>query len=130
MLLLVSFLIGGRTGKFICQGVSKFMKHKPTYFDEISGARCYPYFYIWKNMITSTFDKKKLFLSNYIPSAPVVYLYGKNKPFQFAGNKWNNYILEHEHCELHGLDTGHWIMRSHNAFLTDLILRRLKSLKK
>jgi hypothetical protein len=85
IILIVAFIIGGLPGRLLCKGVSKFFKHTPKYFDELSGARCYPYFYLYKNMITSLFNKKKLFLRHYVPSAPVVYVYGKKKPFQFAG---------------------------------------------
>ena len=92
-ILVSAFLIGGRPGEWICKGVSKFMKHKPKYFEELSGSRCYPYYYMWKNIFSSIFNKKKLFLYRYVPSAPVVYLYGKKKPFQFAGDKWKNYLL-------------------------------------
>ena len=81
-------MIGGKIGKFMCQGVSKFFKYTPKYFDELSGSRCYPYFYMWKNVITSIFNKRNSFLYRYVPSVPVVYLYAKKKPFQFGGKKW------------------------------------------
>lgn len=47
-------------------------------------------------MIQSIFNKQKRFLYRYVPSAPVVYVYGKKKPFQFGGEKWSNYLLESE----------------------------------
>ena len=128
--LISAFLLGGRAGEWICKGVCKWAKHQPKYFNELSGARCYPYFYMWKNLFQSIFNKRNLFLYKYVPSAPVVYLYGKKKPFQFAGDKWNNYILEHERCELHGMESGHWIMNSCGSFLTDLITRRIKEIRK
>ena len=111
-LLVSAFLIGGRIGEWISKGFSKLMKHKPKYFDELSGARCYPYYYIWRNMLTSMFNKKKLYLSSYVPSAPVVYLYGKKTSFKTVGDKWKNYLLEHERCESHGLECEHWIMNT------------------
>jgi hypothetical protein len=98
LILLTAFLIGGWPGRLLCKGVSKFFKHIPKYFDELSGARCYPYFYLYKNLIAGLLNKKKLFLYRYVPSAPVVYVFGKKKPFQFAGDKWTNYLLESERC--------------------------------
>jgi hypothetical protein len=129
MILALAFLVGGLPGRLLCKGVSKFFKYTPKYFDELSGARCYPYFYLWKNMFQGVLDKQKLFLYRYTPSAPVVYVYGKRKPFQFAGDKWTNYLMEHEGCEIHGMDSGHWIMNKFGLFLTDLVTRRLKGIK-
>ena len=128
-ILIFAFLIGRLPGRLLCKGVSKFFKYTPKYFDELSGARCYPYFYLWKNMIQGIFDRRKIFLYHYSPSVPVVYVYGKKKPFQFAGEKWNNYLMEHDRCESHGVDCNHWIMNKYNVFLVDLITRRLKALR-
>jgi hypothetical protein len=127
-ILITAFILGGAPGRFLCKGVSKFFKYNPKYFNELSGARCYPYFYLYKNMIQGLFNKNKLFLKGYTPSAPVVYVYGTKKPFQFAGNRWTNYLLENAKCENHGLDSGHWIMNKFGTFLTELIVRRLKAL--
>lgn len=130
LILAIAFLVGGLPGRLLCKGVSKFFKYTPKYFDELSGARCYPYFYLFKNKIQGLLDKQKNFLYRYTPSAPVVYVYGKRKPFQFSGEKWTNYLLEHQGCEIHGLDCNHWIMNKFGLFLTDLITRRLKSIRK
>ncbi len=61
------------------------MKYDPKYKGEITASRNYPYFYLYKNKITSIFDKKKNFLYRYIPSVPVVYLYALKKPAMFHG---------------------------------------------
>ena len=63
-----------------------------------------------------------------MPSVPIVYIYGEKKPFQFHGDKWVHFLREHDKCEIHSLDSGHWIMNKHAKFLTDLILRRLKGI--
>jgi hypothetical protein len=96
MILVIAFLIGGFPGKLLCKGVSKFFRYTPKYMDELSGARCYPYFYFYKHMLLGIFDKNKRLLYKYTPSAPVVYIYGKKKAFQFGGEKWTNFLLEHE----------------------------------
>ena len=54
-------------------------------------------------MFQSILDKKKLILDNYVPSTPVAFIYGKRALFLLTGDKWKNYLLEHEHCELHGV---------------------------
>jgi hypothetical protein len=75
-------------------------------------------------MILSIFKKRNELSRPYVPSAPVVYLYASKKPFQFAGEKWNNYLMENARCENHAMDSGHWIMNKHGRFITDLVLRR------
>jgi len=97
-ILIVAFLIGGRTGKFLTQGMSKFMKHKCSYLSEITGSRNYPYFYFYKNILSSIWNKSNLFLYRYKPSVPVVYLYAQKKPMSFHGKKWENYLLENDKC--------------------------------
>ena len=75
--LIIAFVIGGLPGKLICQAISRFFaRYQPKYFDELSGARCYPYYYLWKNMLSSILDKNKMFLYRYRPSAPIAYVYG------------------------------------------------------
>lgn len=83
--LVIAFLIGGPIGKIMTQSFAKISKHNPAYFEEITAARNYPYFYFFKNRIMSLFNKEKLFLNKYTPSCPIVYLYAKKKPFQFHG---------------------------------------------
>jgi hypothetical protein len=83
-----AFLIGGSIGKFITQKMVKYMKYKPAYFDSITGAGNYPYYYLWKNMFLSIFKLRTPYLKNYRPSVPITYLYGGKKPFQFHGKKW------------------------------------------
>ena len=83
--LVIAFLIGGPIGKTMTQAFAKFSKHNPPYFEQVNANRNYPYYYYWKNKIKGLISKQNLFLYGYKPSVPVVYLYGKNKPFQFHG---------------------------------------------
>lgn len=86
--LIVAFIIGGPIGRIMTQRTSAFFKHKPRYFDRISSAQNYPYYYMWKNTVLSALKMRQKFLTRYRPSVPTVYLYGKKKPFQFHGPKW------------------------------------------
>jgi hypothetical protein len=88
MYLVIAFLIGGSFGKFMTQKAMKFFKHNPPYASKVHSYQNYPYYYIWRNKFLSALKLKKRYLSNYRPSAPVVYLYGAHKPFQFHGEKW------------------------------------------
>lgn len=78
MYLLFAFLIGGSIGKKMTQGYAKIVGLDPNlpYFRRIDSTRNYPYFYLWKQLIKSIFDKRKGFLYKYVPSVPITFLYG------------------------------------------------------
>jgi hypothetical protein len=57
MWLLTAFLLGGWIGKKMTQAFANISKHNPPYFNDITAARNYPYFYFWKNQISSAFNK-------------------------------------------------------------------------
>ena len=49
----------------------------------------YFYLYMWVNILLSTLTRNpsRRLLHKYEPSVPVVYIYGKKKPFMFHGAK-------------------------------------------
>jgi hypothetical protein len=90
--LAIAFLIGGGIGKFMTQKMVKQMKYNPAYFDQITGAGNYPYYYLWKNRFSSMAKLSTPFLKGYRPSVPIAYLYGGKKPFHFHGKRWLEYL--------------------------------------
>ena len=44
------------------------------------------------------------------PQCPMLYLYGRRKPFQFQTKEWLDKIAAQPSCEVQGFDTGHWVM--------------------
>jgi pimeloyl-ACP methyl ester carboxylesterase len=44
------------------------------------------------------------------PSQPLLYLYGKRKPFMFHSPQWLTRLTTQTGCAAQGFDTGHWIM--------------------
>lgn len=87
---LVARLLKQSIGDAITRFVAKVFGYNPPY--QISADRNYPYFYFWKNMLTSIVQKDKRLLKGYIPSVPVVYMYGTKKPFLFHGPKWETWL--------------------------------------
>lgn len=83
--LAVAFLIGGKIGAYMTKKMCTWFRHSPPYFEDITGARNYPYYYSWKNLLLSTVKLAKPNLKRYRPSVPTVYLYAAKKPFQFHG---------------------------------------------
>ena len=47
-----------------------------------------------------------------VPSAemPMLFLYGRRKPFNFHSEVWAKQVAALPGCEVHGLDGGHWVM--------------------
>ena len=128
--LATAFLLGGAIGRIMTQKMAAFFRHSPTYFTKISSAQNYPYYYLWKNKLLGGLKLRPNYLRGYRPSVPIVYMYAKNKPFQFHGPKWLRlFNPEDQNCknnEIHEMATGHWIMKKYPKLITDLIIRRIK----
>ena len=45
------------------------------------------------------------------PVLPVLYIYGRRKPFMFHSDRWLEQLAATPGCAVQGLDTGHWVMR-------------------
>lgn len=73
-------------------------KHKPKYFADIKSDRNFPYYYLWRNALIAPFRKKEDRMSGYTPSSSLTYMYGSNKPAQFHGPKWLNYLEKTPGC--------------------------------
>jgi len=41
---------------------------------------------------------------------PLLYVYGKRKPFLFHSPEWIAALAARQGCAVHGLATGHWVM--------------------
>ncbi|MFY8191978.1 MAG: alpha/beta fold hydrolase, partial [Limnohabitans sp.] len=59
-----------------------------------------------------------------LPTArPMLYIYGKRKPFMFHSDRWLEKIQSYPGSRVEGFDTGHWVMSSKpeqfNALLKD-----------
>lgn len=55
--LVIAFLIGGSIGRIMTQAFAKINNHNPPYFNEITAARNYPYYYMFRNRVLSIFNK-------------------------------------------------------------------------
>ncbi|UCE08516.1 MAG: alpha/beta hydrolase [bacterium] len=71
----------------------------------------YFYFYLWRAIF---FPKKyrSSLLGCYQPRCPILYFYGKNKPYQFHSIKWEKLLAESQDSEVVAVPhAGHWLMR-------------------
>ena len=70
----------------------------------------YPYFYFWRAMFNSRYQSS--LLKGYVPRVPVLYLYGKKKPYHFHSAKWEALLRkDNRSAVVEMTDSGHWVMR-------------------
>ena len=127
--LISNFLIGGRIGKFLTR---LFVNSVDTYglskedLERLDSSWNYPYYHMWRNI-----NYYRNILSNFEVKTPIAYVYGNQKKFNFHNEKFLNQLKNCAQCEVHSLDSDHWIMRKPEnlKFLVDLIRRRLKYFK-
>ena len=59
---------------------------------------------------------------------PLLYVHGRRKPFAFHSAAWLDALAARPGCAVHGLDTGHWVMRQQpaafNALVRDWLIER------
>jgi len=80
----------------------------------------YPYFYLWRGMLLPW--KRDSVLQRYRPGCPVLYLYGRRKPFQFHSDRWLE-LVGQTGGMAQGVDAGHWLQEERadevNALIAD-----------
>jgi cis-3-alkyl-4-acyloxetan-2-one decarboxylase len=68
----------------------------------------YPYDIAWTGSHGSF--KAARPLSPGLPGGPMLYLYGRRKPFMFHSPAWVQALQERPACAVEAFDTGHWVM--------------------
>lgn len=58
---------------------------------------------------------------------PGLYVYGRRKPFMFQSSAWLRELERAPGCEVHAMDSGHWIMRQRPAELHAVLQRWLQA---
>jgi len=129
-----AFLIGGPIGDFMVRNFVKYLvpaiwgPNTEKLDDEfLTASIAYYYFHFIKKFVSLL----KMFIP-YVPSCPVAFIYGKSKNFMFHDKLWLDKIKDKKHTEIHEIaDEGHWVntKSKNNQFLTDLIKRRLNTIK-
>lgn len=84
----------------------------------IAAQQNYPYVLQWSGGF-----KKAV---NYFPACPILYLYGKRKPFMFHSRQWLERISSHPKSEVEGFATGHWVMTQDPVGFNQRVLAWLK----
>ena len=125
----LSFLVGGFVGNSMTKAFIFLVKkggYVPKNEKNINCSMNYMYFYLWRMILIGIFKKNKRILNNYVPSCPMAFIYGKDKPFMFHGERFVKRLMEDEKCEVHMVKGGHWVMIAHKDLIIDVIKRRTK----
>ncbi|KRX05056.1 hypothetical protein PPERSA_06690 [Pseudocohnilembus persalinus] len=93
--------------------------------ERINCSMGYFYLYIWIDIIKNLILRKKGKLAGYRPSVPFVYIFGKDKLFQFHNDKWIQKIQKNPSNELHMVKGGHWVQQQHSKFIAQLINKKI-----
>ena len=72
----------------------------------ISAGMCYPYDIAW----TGSHGGYRHAVP-FVPSWPMLFLYGRRKPFQFQSNQWVEALRTKPGSRALEFDTGHWVMK-------------------
>lgn len=76
----------------------------------------YPYVIQWTGAHGSYRHARKVDLP-----MPMLYLYGRRKPFMFHSPQWLQQLRERPGCEAHEFDCGHWVMSRRTGGFNDMV---------
>ena len=93
---------GGERGDRMARGMARRMK-VPLKPERIHARMGYPYCATW----TGGYKAIKPF----DPTVPMLYVFGKRKPFQFQSRAWCQSLAARPGCAVVPFDTGHWVMK-------------------
>jgi len=103
--LVAAFFVGGPVGDAMTRALAAAMQ-APRPRAQITSWMNYPYRNVWREILGG---RARDATKDYWPQVPLLFVYGKKKPFPFHSQKWL------EHVEKNGvvapLDCGHWVSR-------------------
>ncbi len=119
--LAAAWVIGGRLG----DRMTRFMARRarcPSDAVHISSCMNYPYFIYWFGGRQSYRRQAQRFL----PSCPILFIYGRRKPFMFHAKAWIDDLLAGPGNQVVEFDTGHWVMSEQPERFNQVASRWLK----
>jgi cis-3-alkyl-4-acyloxetan-2-one decarboxylase len=104
--LVIAWRIGGRIGDRMTRAMARAARCRsdPTF---IGAAMNYPYDIAW----TGAHGGYRHAVP-FVPCWPMLYLYGRRKPFQFQSAAWLEALRARPGSQALEFDTGHWVMKN------------------
>jgi pimeloyl-ACP methyl ester carboxylesterase len=101
--------IAWRVGPRIGDGMTKYMARTlkaPMAQQFVGSCMNYPYYIQW----TGAHGSYRR-LMDVEPPCPMLFIYGKRKPFLFHSPQWADGLFTRPDCQVLAFETGHWVMR-------------------
>ena len=99
--LALAWKIGGAAGTRMSRAMARVMRC-PTNPASIGWQMNYPYALQWSGGLKG--------LARFEPRVPLLYIYGRRKPFQFHSPQWLERVAALPGGEVAAFETGHWVM--------------------
>jgi pimeloyl-ACP methyl ester carboxylesterase len=110
--LALSWNMGGSTGDWMTRRMAKLL-HSPGVPATIGSWMNYPYHVQW----TRGYPRKP-----FMPTVPMLFVYGTRKPFMFHSQKWADDLAARPHSAVHALRSNHWVSHGAAAEFNALVL--------
>ena len=99
-----AWAIGGRIGDGMTRWMARIL-HAPGDPRFIDSRMDFPYYILWMKAYGSYRR-----MVRFEPAVPMLFVFGKRKPFLFHTPGWADALAARPGSEVHGLDTNHWVM--------------------
>lgn len=105
--LALAWILRGRIGGWMTRAMARCLGC-PSPQASMHSRMGYPYFMHW-------FGGRRSYRRNghvqpFLPSCPMLFIYGRDKPLMFHANTWTEKLLRSPGNEVVEFDTGHWVM--------------------
>ena len=120
--LALAWIVGGGLG----DRMSRYMARRARYPGDmaaVSSCMAYSYYMSWFGGAQSY----RKHLQPFKPACPMLFIYGRRKPFMFHTQRWIDELAQQPGSEVAGFDTGHWVMLQEPARFNQLVGRWLSS---
>ena len=104
MWLAIAWRIGGRAGDWMTHWLARAIRC-PSDPRFIGSCMNYPYYITWFKAHGSYRG-----MVRFEPPAPMLFIYGKRKPFLFHTPAWADALAARPGCAVRAFETGHWVM--------------------
>ncbi len=105
--LIAAFVLGGPVGDWMTRTLAIAIG-APLPRKQINSWMNYPYRNVWQDIFSG---RARAQLDDYWPRIPLLFVYGKEKPFPFHSDKWIDHV-ENTGGKVVGLECGHWVPES------------------
>lgn len=99
--LALAWKLGGRLGDRMTRFMARTLRRR----DDpalIGWQMNYPYYLQWTGGYRAA--------ARFVPQSPMLYIYGKRKPFLFHSPQWAQQLATLPGCAVREFNTGHWVM--------------------